>query len=130
MSPEELESLLSRAERNLKTAANLIEDGDYDVALSRAYYSMFYAATAALLYRGIKRSHHSGVIAAFGQELVNSGILSPNYQKMLQEAFADRCKSDYQGVFPTRGESQKCLEKASKFVGAVKKYLQDEGLQV
>ena len=33
---------------------------------------MFYAASAALLSRGVERSKHSGAIAAFGQHLVRN----------------------------------------------------------
>lgn len=42
---------MNRAHRSLRSARNLLEDGDYDFAMSRAYFAMFYAATAALLPR-------------------------------------------------------------------------------
>lgn len=67
MSQKELQSLMERARRSLRSARNLLDDGDHDFAMSRAYYAMFYAATVALLSQGIKRSKHSGVIAAFAQ---------------------------------------------------------------
>jgi uncharacterized protein (UPF0332 family) len=53
---EEVLSLLDRARRSLRSARNLLEDGDRDFAISRAYYAMFYAARAALLSEGIRRS--------------------------------------------------------------------------
>jgi len=67
---KELQSLVDRARRSLRSARNILDDGDHDFAMSRAYYAMFYAATAALLSRGITRTKHTGVIAAFGQHLV------------------------------------------------------------
>jgi len=67
VSQKELQSLMERARRSLRSARNLLDDGDHDFAMSRAYYAMFYAATVALLSQGIKRSKHSGVIAAFAQ---------------------------------------------------------------
>lgn len=130
MRPEELASLMERAQRSLRSAENLIQEGDYDFAVSRAYFAMFYAAKAALLYGGIKRSRHSGIVAAFGHHLVKRGIFPAHFQKMLQEAFEDRSKSDYEGVFPSRDQSNKRLADASELVAAVKKYLQDEGLPV
>ena len=69
MSEKELQSLMQRARRSLRSARNLLDDGDHDFAMSRAYYAMFYAATAALLSLEVKRSKHSGVIAAFGPAL-------------------------------------------------------------
>ena len=73
MSPEEVKSLISRARRSLRSARNVLEAGDHDFAMSRVYYAMFYATTAALISQGIKRSKHSGALAAFGQHLVKPG---------------------------------------------------------
>jgi uncharacterized protein (UPF0332 family) len=73
VSRAEIEALVQRAERSLRSARNLLDDGDHDFAISRAYHAMFYAATAALLAENIKRSKHSGVIAAFAQHLVKPG---------------------------------------------------------
>jgi uncharacterized protein (UPF0332 family) len=41
---------------------------------------MFYAATAALLFQNVKRSKHSGVIAAFGQRFVKTGTFTAEHQ--------------------------------------------------
>ena len=48
MSREEIQSLMTRAKRSLRSAGNLLNDDDHDFAMSRAYYAMFYAASAAL----------------------------------------------------------------------------------
>ena len=60
MSREEIESLMRRAERSVRSARNLLDDADDDFALSRAYYAMFYAATAALLGRGVNGRNTPG----------------------------------------------------------------------
>jgi uncharacterized protein (UPF0332 family) len=36
--------LVAKAERSLAAAGRLLEDGDCDFAISRAYYAMFYMA--------------------------------------------------------------------------------------
>ena len=104
MSEKELQSLMQRARRSLRSARNLLDDGDHDFAMSRAYYAMFHAATAALLSLEVKRSKHSGVIAAFGQRLVKTGKFTTEHQRVLQDAFTDRSAGDYAGVFPAREE--------------------------
>ena len=38
MSPEEIKSLINKAERGLKSTKHLIQEGDYDFAMSRTYY--------------------------------------------------------------------------------------------
>ena len=46
MSREEIASLLAKARRSVKAAERLLQAGDYDFAVSRAYYGMFYVAQA------------------------------------------------------------------------------------
>ena len=126
---KELRSLMDRARRSLRSARNILDDGDHDFAMSRAYYAMFYAATAALLSQGIKRAKHSGVIAAFGQRLVKPGKFTVEHQRVLQAAFRDRSAGDYAGVFPSREEVERRLEEAESFVQAVADFLKAEGIE-
>lgn len=69
-------SFFDKARRSLLAAERLLRDGDHDFALSRAYYAMFYAAQALLLMRDVRRSKHSGVIAAFNEQFIQTGELS------------------------------------------------------
>lgn len=94
-------------------------------AMSRAYYAMFYAATAALLSQGVTRIKHSGVIAAFGQYVVKPGKMAVEYQRALQVAFRDRSAGDYTGAFPSREEVEHRLEEVSKFIQAVADFPQE-----
>lgn len=63
----EIELYLERAGSALQQARDNLNLHYYDVATSRAYYGMFYAASALLASKGISRSKHSGVHSAFGQ---------------------------------------------------------------
>jgi uncharacterized protein (UPF0332 family) len=74
----------------------LLADGDYDSAVSRAYYAMFYVAEALLLSKGLAYSKHSAVIAAFGKEFAKTGELSAVFHAHLREAADARNVSDYQ----------------------------------
>ena len=94
MSDAELVSLMDRARRSLRSARNILADGDHDFAVSRAYFAMFYAASATLRSQGVRRSKHSGVIAAF----------------------SSRGAGDYGGVFPDREEAERRLQEAAEFV--------------
>lgn len=49
----EIKGLMSRAKRYMKSARLLIKDGDYESAVSRVYYAMFYCVEALLLTTGI-----------------------------------------------------------------------------
>ena len=78
MNPE-IKALIEKAKRSQKAASNLFKDGDSDFAASRAYYSLFYTASALSLSRELSFSSHSGVIANFGKEFAGTGALNPKY---------------------------------------------------
>jgi len=63
-------------------------DGDfYGVAVNRAYYAFFYAATALLLTLDLTRSKHSAVLAAFREHFVKPGIFPVQDSHAYGEAF-------------------------------------------
>jgi uncharacterized protein (UPF0332 family) len=87
--------LLEKARQSLK-AARLLADKDlFEFSVSRAYYTMFYAAQALLLTRNLKFSTHSGVISAFGLQFVKTGEIGREYQRALIDAENFRLKGDY-----------------------------------
>jgi uncharacterized protein (UPF0332 family) len=45
------QALLQKARRTIQSAHLLRADGDFDSAVSRAYYAMFYVAEALLLWK-------------------------------------------------------------------------------
>ncbi len=94
MTPEQ-EGLLQKAYRNIRSAKLLVGDGDFDTAVSRAYYAMFYVAEALLLSKGLAYSKHSAVIAAFGREFVGAGLMSPEFHANLRAASEARNISDH-----------------------------------
>jgi uncharacterized protein (UPF0332 family) len=55
--------LLERAASKLSAANVLLKDGYYDDAVSRAYYSMHFAARTLLLTKDITPKTHKGLIA-------------------------------------------------------------------
>lgn len=72
---------LNRARRDLKAAESNLKLGYYYIAVSRSYYAMFYAASALLASKGVVRSKHSGVMSAFGEYFVKTGIIEPDHAK-------------------------------------------------
>ena len=62
---DEVKAFITKAERSLRAGKLLLSEGDYDFAISRLYYSMFYCAVASLLIKDMKFSKHSAVISYF-----------------------------------------------------------------
>jgi uncharacterized protein (UPF0332 family) len=124
----EIKLYMDRARAALQQSSDNLGLGHYDVATSRAYYAMFYAATALLLSQGISRSKHSGVHSAFGQYFVKPGLIEPQYSQMLVNAFRLRLDSDYE-VSPSLNKvlAEDNLRDAEQFVERAETYLQQEG---
>ncbi len=73
---KEVESLIRRAEKSIGSAEFLIEKVDFESAISRSYYAMFYATEALLLTENLKFSSHKSVISLFGEHFVKTGIFT------------------------------------------------------
>ncbi len=121
---KEIEDLIKKAWRFLRTAELALKDGDYDSCVSRAYYAMFFTAEALLLSKGLKASSHSGVITLFGEHFVKTGIFDREMGKALKRAYDSRQKGDYAaGFLIDKEEAEEKLNDAKKFVKMVEKYL-------
>jgi len=68
---------------------------------------------------------HSGVISAFGQYFVNTGLIEVEYAKMFGQAFTSRLDSDYDIAFLLDDLlAETMAEDAQKFIDRIEKYLQ------
>lgn len=121
----EVRALLEKAKRSQKAAVKLFKDGDRDFAASRAYYSLFYTASALLLSRGLSFSSHSGVIANFGKEFARTKVLDPKYHNYLIESQDRRNLGDYSIVAEvTEEQTSEMLEWAKEFLKTAEEYLE------
>lgn len=101
---EEIQALLDKARCYVRSAELLRADGDYNSAVSRLYYAMFYGAEAILLSKGLTFSSHRAVISALGQRVIKSGEAPTEMHRWLREAFDKRQLSDYE-TMPTLDEN-------------------------
>jgi len=123
---EEVQILLKDAHESLDAAKILLERGFYRDAISRAYYAMFYAASALLRARGIVTKSHRGVIAEFGLEFVNTGVVEKYYAKALSLAETSREKADYDPTYrPSEKEAESIVEDAEHFIERIEKALEE-----
>lgn len=123
MSPNEL---MDKALRAAASARLLLDAGDVDGACNRAYYAMFDAARAALLWSGGQVSPtvaktHSGLIAAFSLHLVKTGRLSVELGKTLNRAAEIRMIADYTGDEVTVDKAQWVIDQAGLFIEVVQR---------
>jgi len=121
------EDAIARAERYLKTADMLIEDGDYASSVSRSYYAMFFVARALLRQVGTEPQTHSGIRNQFGLHFVKEGPLSERFAGMLNDAEEMRTLADYAEEFVLTEENARAtLRDAEDFVERMSGLLRDE----
>lgn len=110
-------ALLKKAESNVAAATRLLEDGHADIAASRAYYAMFYAAEAMLVEEGLEFSTHGGVHAAFGERFVKSGRVDRKFHRYLIDAFRERQAADYDAPAEVSAEdARELISRAREFL--------------
>ncbi len=119
---------LTRSHEEVETARLLFANGKYKVALTRAYYAIFYAASATLFSEGIKRSKHSGVQSAFRQFFIKPSIIEVGYSDIYSAARDARELSDYELWFmPAEEFTETIIADAERFVARIERYLREVG---
>ena len=125
MSPDDY---MAKASRAIASAKLLLDAGDVDGACNRAYYAMFDAAHAALLWAGARvnpaeTKTHRGLIAAFGEHLVKTARLTADVGKALNQVERIRLLADYTGEEVAADKARWAVEQAGAFVGTVQRTL-------
>jgi len=127
---EQLQLMIQKAFRSVKAAYRNIEEGDYDFASSRAYYAAFYVMEAVLLTKNLAFSKHAGVISAFNQHFVKTGIFPKDFSKNISRLFRERETGDYDFVLSINEEdAREDARIAEKMVNMIVEYLGQEGFR-
>ena len=86
---------LEKAKRSLMVARQNEQSGFPEFALSRAYYTMFYVASAFLEGEGLAFGKHSAVIGAFGKDFAKTGRVPKQFHRYLITTEKARKEADY-----------------------------------
>lgn len=124
----EVSLYMANAKRMLEAAQLMLDNDFYASAVNRAYYAVFYAANALLATKRMARNKHSGVISAFRQYFVKTGLIANEHSDAYGKLMDHRHGGDYDLV-PLVDEAQvrDDLEDARKFVEHVQEWLHKQG---
>ena len=87
---------------------------------------MFYSAQAMLLTKNLSFSPHKGVISAFGEHFVKTGIFQKEMGRELNKAFEKRQIGDYEYTFViTKMEVEEVLKNGEEFVEKIAQQLKE-----
>jgi uncharacterized protein (UPF0332 family) len=129
MDPQQQEVTLyiQNALEMLDAARILLQNGFLSSAINRSYYAVFYAANALLATKGINQGKHSGVINAFRQNFIKTGLIDQEYSRIYGRLMEDRHESDYElGSLIDQQTTNMDLEDAVKFVNEMREWLKRE----
>ncbi len=113
-------ALLHKAQRYLRSASVLLEVGDHDSTVSRAYFAMFYAAQALLLRRDVRLAPGQGLRAAFIEQFVATGQLPERAGIALEDGYLLMETADFGHQASVTGlQAERMLAEAEAFVNSV-----------
>lgn len=120
-----IDALMRKSRRALRSARLDLRDGDRDGAINRSYYAMVNAAQAGLLSAGVPEEKlpktHAGLISAFGERVVKSGKVDPEFGRSINKAESLRLRADYTGVELDAATAEEALADAGRFVQSVER---------
>lgn len=125
---DEVDFCLDEAERRIEASKILLNEGYYEDAVSRAYYSMYYASKALLSMKGIQTKTHRGLISKI-RELAIEGVIEVEYGKYLTKAEDKREIADY-GMYKefSMEEVRTLIEDAERFLVRIKRAIKRDNV--
>jgi uncharacterized protein len=125
---QEITLYIENAQEVLEVAQLNLDNGFYTSAVNRAYYAIFYAANAILVTKRLSQRKHSGVINAFRQYFVKTGLIAPQYSDVYGRIMGNRHTSDYELESSITEEIARAdLVDAIAFVAEINRWLKQEG---
>jgi uncharacterized protein (UPF0332 family) len=116
------------AREELDTARENIAHGRFRAAVSRAYYAVFYMASAALFSQSVVRGKHSGVESAFSEYLIKPGHIEVEFGRLYQKARRQREEADYtEDVIIDEAAARQTLADAMQFTDRLERFLREAG---
>lgn len=128
LGPQERRELIDlridNAQTAIKDAVLLLDNDSVRSAMSRTFYSMFYAVSALAIADSKSFRKHRALLAYFHKQYASTKIFDRKHGRALQKAFEDRSEADYQDYIHITAEQVKDrIEEAKEFLVAVQTYL-------
>lgn len=122
MSPRSLE-FMEQARERLTAARDAFDAMHPGVAVSVAYYAMFYAARAALSEDDANARTHRGTWNLFRERYVETDAFDDALYRLAQRAQTAREGADYEAITPSKRDSEEYVGGAADFIAAVERML-------
>jgi uncharacterized protein (UPF0332 family) len=120
-----IEQLLHKSREELIDSDVALANGRYNNSVSRSYYSMFHAATAALKTKisDFEPSNHKAVLSIFNHHIVFLGGFNNEIAPALRELETARMVADYEGEDFKLLHAQEFNKSAHDFVAEIDRFI-------
>ena len=117
---------LKQAEESVDEAEYLLSGGKSPRSIiNRAYYGMFYAVLALLIFEPFASSKHAGILSYFNKRFIKEGIFPEELGRSINNAFELRQRGDYREYVELSYEQvSPFIKSAREFIGQVRSYLE------
>jgi uncharacterized protein (UPF0332 family) len=120
--------MIDQARDRAQLAREALSSGHLEGAVSTAYYSMLYAARAALSEHDEHARRHGGTWGLFHHRFVATGAFDQDLHSLAQQAQEAREGADYEAKTPPTDEAERYVSGAADFLAAVEAMLDgDDG---
>jgi uncharacterized protein (UPF0332 family) len=122
---DDVQLLLENAQEMLTVAELILGNDFYSSVCNRAYYAIFYAASALLVTKQLSYGKHSAVLAAFRQYFIKTGEFDIRWSRRYEQIMAHRHAGDYDiRISIEKQQAMTDLNDAKGFVQEVTQWLQ------
>lgn len=126
---DNLRLYMENAREVLEVARLNLGNDYYGSACNRAYYAVFYAASALLFAKGMSFGKHSAVLSAFRQHFIKTGELDVKWSEVYQRIMSHRQTGDYDiNLRIEQGQAINDVNDAGAFVEEAKSWLRKQNL--
>jgi uncharacterized protein (UPF0332 family) len=125
---DSIRRMFAKARDKMETARMNFENGKFDDAVSRSYYAVFFAISAALFSGRFSFSPYSQGNGGFNREFVKTGFFPASFTKMIKLMFNERQTGDYDfDSWIDEQTAEESIENAETIISGIEKYLDTLG---
>jgi uncharacterized protein (UPF0332 family) len=107
---------LEKSKNTFKEAKSLANDGWWNGAATRLYYSCFYSVIALLVSEDVNANTHNGARTEFFKRFIKTGLLPKEFSAFYSDLMNKRQESDYDDFLEfTEEEISPLFIKAEEF---------------
>jgi len=122
---EIIKKRLEQAHLMVHTAEDLIGLNDFQSAINRAYYALFYAVSALAVRDGFQTSKHGQLQGWFNKNYVKSGVFDTRMTLILRDVYDLRMDADYGlDMLPNESDLIPMLVEVKLFIAQIEEQIQ------